>query len=325
MNVLFSVGKSYYPIHQTFVRQIEELGVDVKVLMYDEAKHKENIIRSIRDADVYITAVSLADREIIDAAPQLKYIIKTGTGVDNIDVDYATEKGILVSNAPGQNANAVAELAIGLMIGLSRKIPQLDRRTKDGEWIHSTGFECRGKTMGIIGFGTIGQNIAKYARAFDMNMIAYGSHRDDEAANKLGVRFVDWDHLLLDSDYIVVSTSLKKSTYHMIDEEAFHKMKNTAFLINISRGAVIDTQALADALKHEEIRGAALDVFETEPPEKNPPHLDNLITTPHIGGTTLESVNRIAALTVENIRRFMNHQPLKYVINQKELEQAHKQ
>ncbi|WP_141433882.1 2-hydroxyacid dehydrogenase [Bacillus sp. 03113] len=324
MKVLFSVGKAYYPIHESFVQRIKDLGVDVTVLMVDENKSKELIIENIKNATIYITAVALADREVIDAAPELKYIIKTGTGVDNIDVAYATQKGIIVSNAAGQNANAVAELAIGLMISLSRTIPQLDQKTKDGKWVQSTGFELKDKTLGIIGFGSIGQIIAHYAKVFDMKMIAYGNHRDDAAANKLGVNFVEFDQLLSDSDYIVVGTSLKKSTYHLIDKQALSKMKESAFLINISRGAVVDGKALFEALEQRKISGAALDVFETEPPTEELHHLDNLIATPHVGGTTLESANRIAEVTVENIRRFVHHEPLQNVLNQKELEAIQK-
>lgn len=324
MKVLFCVGKSYFPIHENMVHQLEEAGADVTCLMYDQAQNKANIINSIKDAAIYITAVSPADQEVIDAAPQLKYILKTGTGLDNVDVDYATEKGILVSNVPGENAASVAELAIGLMIAVSRGIPQLDRKTKDGAWEHSTGYECRGKTLGIIGFGSIGIKIAKYAGAFEMNVIAYGNHRDYEAAERLGVSFVELDQLLLNADYIVVSTSLKKSNYHLIDERVISLMKHSAFLINISRGAIIDEKALFEALRQQKIRGAALDVFESEPPKEKLPDLDNLIATPHIGGTTQESVNRVAQVTVENIRRFINQEALQYVVNLKELKETHR-
>ncbi|WP_100487005.1 phosphoglycerate dehydrogenase [Sporolactobacillus pectinivorans] len=319
MKVLFCVGKSYFPIHQTMVSQLEAIGAEVNCLMFDQARSKQNIIEAIRDASVYITAVAPADREVIDAAPQLKYILKTGTGLDNVDIDYATKKGIYVSNAPGENATSVAELAIGLMVAISRKIPQLDKQTKEGHWLHSNGFECSGKTLGIIGFGSIGMKIARIAGAFDMKVIAYGVHKDYDAAARLGTSFVELDRLLAESDYIVVSTSLKKTNYHLVDARAIDKMKSSAFLINISRGALIDEPALFDALRLEKIGGAALDVFESEPPAELLPDLDNLITTPHIGGTTKESVNRVAQVTVENIRRFIHHEPLAYLANQKEL------
>ncbi|RYL96487.1 glycerate dehydrogenase [Sporolactobacillus sp. THM7-7] len=321
MNVLFCVGKAYYPIHERMVRRMEVSGANVTCLMYSQAHDREAIKKNIEDADIYITAVSPADREVIDAAPRLKYILKTGTGLDNVDIEYATEKGIYVSNAPGENANAVAELAIGLMIGISRSVPRLDEQTKRGEWVHSLGYECCGKTLGIIGFGSIGQKIAGFARAFDMKIIAYGNHKDYDAAERLGATFVAWDQMLSDADYLVVSTSLKKSTYHLVDEQAIARMKDSAFLINISRGAVVDEQALFAALKQKKIRGAALDVFETEPPIELP-QLDNLIATPHIGGTTKESVSRVAQVTVDNVHRFIHHEPMMHVVNQKALKET---
>lgn len=324
MKVLFCVGKSYFPIYQTMVHQLEEAGADVTCLMYDQAQNKETIKKNISDAEIYITAVAPADQEVIDAAPRLKYILKTGTGLDNVDVDYATRKGIFVSNAPGENATSVAELAIGLMIGISRKIPQLDKMTKDGVWIHSKGYECCGKTLGIIGFGSIGMKIAKFAGAFDMKVIVFGNYKDHEAANRLGASFVELDQLLEDADYIVVSTALTKSNYHLIDEQAIDRMQPSAFLINISRGAIIDEQALFEALRQKKICGAALDVFESEPPKEKLPDLDNLIATPHIGGMTQESVNRVAGVTVENIRRFIHQESPQYVVNLKELEETHK-
>ncbi|MCI1858871.1 MAG: phosphoglycerate dehydrogenase [Sporolactobacillus sp.] len=323
MNVLFCVGKSYFPIYQTMVHRLEEIGVTVNCLMYDQAQNKQTIIRAIGNADVYITAVSPADRDVIDMAPQLKYILKTGTGLDNIDIDYATEKGIFVSNAPGENAQSVAELAVGLMISASRLIPELDRKTKAGLWLHTSGYECFGKTVGIIGFGTIGQKIARMTAAFAMKRLAYGVYRDEAAAKRLDTAFVDLDELLKRSDYVFISTSLKKTNYHLINAAALDKMKSSAFLINVSRGALIDEAALYDALNQKKIAGAALDVFENEPPASPPPDLDNLITTPHIGGTTQESVARVADVTIENVRRFSRGEPLIHLVNEKQLRQTH--
>ncbi|MDD9149001.1 MULTISPECIES: phosphoglycerate dehydrogenase [unclassified Sporolactobacillus] len=324
MNVLFCVGKSYFPIYRTMVDRMEKAGADVTCLLYNQAQNKETIKKNISDAEIYITAVAPADREVIDAAPRLKYILKTGTGLDNVDVGCATERGILVSNAHGENATSVAELAIGLMIGLSRMIPQLDRKTKDGVWLPSRGYECRGKTLGIIGFGSIGMKIAGFAGAFDMKVIVFGNYKDHEAAGRLGASFVELDQLLKEADYIVISTALTKSNYHLIDERAIAKMKPSAFLINISRGAIIDEQALFETLRQKKIGGAALDVFENEPPEEKLPDLDNLIATPHIGGMTEESVDRVAEITVENIRRFIDQESLRYVVNLKELKEMHK-
>lgn len=319
MNVLFCVGKSYFPVHQLIVKKLEAYGARVACLMYDEAQNKQKIIEKIHDAAIYITAVAPADRDVIDAAPKLKYILKTGTGLDNVDMDYATEKGIFVSNAPGENATAVAELAVGLIIGISRKLPQLDRATKHGIWTHSNGYELQGKTLGIIGLGAIGMAIARFTAAFLMKRIAYGTHKDYKTADELGVTFVELEQLLQEADYVVVSTALRKSNYHLLNAQAIAKMKRAAFLINVSRGAIIDSEALFAALRGKKIGGAALDVLETEPPAEPLPDLDNLIVTPHIGGTTQESVRRVAVVTVDNVRRFINKESLRYVANEKEL------
>lgn len=315
MHILFCVGKSYIPIHRQMVNQLEAMGARVSCLMYDQAWDKALIKKSIQDVQVYITAISACDREVIDSAPQLKYVLKTGTGLDNVDLDYATEKGILVSNAPGENAISVAELAFGQMISLSRMIPMLDRKTKKGEWPSGDSYELAGKTVGVIGFGSIGQKIARYAGAFTMRVIAYGNYQDTDAAQRLNTTFVELDQLLREADYIVISTALNQSNYHLIDKQAIALMKSTAFLVNISRGALIDEPVLLEALRQKQIAGAALDVFETEPP-KSLPDLDNLIVSPHIGGTTQESISRVADVTIENIRKFMHHERPEFVVNQ---------
>lgn len=315
MKILFSVAKAFRGIYKPFVKQMENCGAEVTCLI--GCNDKATIIRNIKDADIYILAVSEVDKEIIDSAVSLKYIIKLGTGVDNIDVNYAAINGISVSNAPGQNASSVAELAIGLMIDLSRQVPYLDSMTKTGKWVHSMGFELQNKVLGIIGFGTIGRMVAKLASAFNMHCIAFGHYKDCEVAKSLNVNFVELDDLLSRSDYILVSTSLKKSNYHLINRDTLAIMKSTSFLVNISRGALVDEQAVIEAIKLNNLAGAALDVLENEPPEEDEfPKLDNLILTPHIGGSTLESVWRIANVTIDNIKRFSNNSPLLNVVNQ---------
>ncbi|RYL92804.1 glycerate dehydrogenase [Sporolactobacillus sp. THM7-4] len=315
MKVLFCVSKVYYVNYQDMIRRMEALGLEVKHLMLEEAADVNILKREIKDADIFTMAVARGDKEIIDAAPKLKYIIKTGTGVDNIDVEYARKKGIVVTNARGGNANAVAELVIGLMFSLSRKIPLNNKRTKQGYWEKSTLYECSGKTMGIIGFGTIGQLVAKFAGVFNMNLLAYGQYKNTEKANELGVTFVELDELLKRSDYVVISTSMKPSTYHLINAERIALMKPTVQIINVARGKIIDEQALFTALSKKRIAGAALDVFEEEPPNKNHLGLDNLISTSHIGGMTVESAERVADITLDNLERFLNGRPLRFRLN----------
>lgn len=313
MKILFSVRNAFVPIHQEMVVQMEQLGAEVECLTFEQSMHPEIVKERIEDADIYILAVTKVGRDVIDCAKSLKWMIKLGTGVDNIDVMYAAKKGIIVSNAPGQNAWSVAELVIGYMIGLSRKVSLLDARTKNGSWKHSLGLELYGKTLGIFGFGTIGKKLARIVDAFQMNKLAFSHHQDEKTAESLHVSFVSMDQLFSQSDYLVICTALNQTNYHIIDASVLKKMKPNAFLINISRGAIIDEKALFDALKINEIGGAALDVREIEPPEMVP-DLNNLLVTPHIGGSTIESIQRIADVTLENIHRFSQGKPILHVV-----------
>lgn len=318
MQILFCVGKSYVTIHRQMVDRLEKMGAEVHCLMYDQAANKAVVKEAIREAQVCITAIAPCDREVIEAAPGLRYILKTGTGLDNVAIDAATERGIMVSNAPGENATSVAELAFGQLIALSRMIPMFDRGTKQGKWPSGDAYELDGKTIGVIGFGSIGQKVARYAGAFNMRVIAYGNYQDHDAAARLKASFVDLNQLLREADYVVISTALSASNYHLIDQQALARMKQTAFLVNISRGALIDEPVLIDALRRKQIAGAALDVFEKEPPESLP-ELDNLIVTPHVAGTTRESIARVAQVTVDNIDKFMRREHPDFVVNEKAL------
>ncbi|MEC3608074.1 phosphoglycerate dehydrogenase [Bacillus glycinifermentans] len=268
----------------------------------------------MKDVDIYVLGVEKADRELIDAAGKLRYIIKFGAGVDNIDVAYARQKGISVTNAPGQNASSVADLAFGLLLAGARSIPQTNAAVKNGFWKISMGYELDGKTLGLIGFGEIGKRIARRASGFNMNIMAYGTYKDYKSAKQLNVRFAELDDLLAKSDFVCISTSLRPETFHLMNEERLAKMKNTAFLINIARGEVIDENALIQALEQKKIRGAALDVFETEPPSARVTSLPNVICTSHIGGATFESIRRIEKITSENIGRFIGNEPLTFTV-----------
>ncbi|WP_141432527.1 phosphoglycerate dehydrogenase [Bacillus sp. 03113] len=311
VKALLTLGTAFYHADLPFIKDIQDLGIDLTYRI----SGKSDITDIIKDIDIYITGVDKIDKKVIDAAPKLKYIVKFGTGLDNIDLDYASQKGILVTNAPGQNASAVAELAFGLMLSASRNIPQSNESVKNGLWEIMLGHDLEGKTLGIIGFGTIGQKLAKRAYGFEMDILAYGQYKNDEEAKKWNVNFVELEELLASSDFIIISTSLKPSTFHLINKDNLNLMKKTAFLINISRGNIIDEDALMEVLKKNQIGGAALDVFKTEPPNLEFAQLPNVIGTPHIGGSTYECAYKIGEITVNNIRSFLKHQPLTNVVN----------
>ncbi|WP_018663071.1 phosphoglycerate dehydrogenase [Heyndrickxia acidiproducens] len=313
--VFLAIGRSFYEAYPQIKENIESLGAEVSCLIGDYAADKQELIAGLKDADIYINGIEKVDQEIIDAAPSLKYILKYGTGVDNIDLDYATEKGISVSNAPGQNASAVAELAIGLMLSVSRKIPQSHADMQAGNWRIAMGNGLDGKRLGIIGFGSIGQNIARMASGFNMEVVASGTYRNMQAARKWEVSFTELEELLATSDYVIVSTSLKSSTYHLLDRKRLGLMKPSAYVINIARGDIIDESALLEVLQSGRIRGAALDVFSKEPTDSKLTQLPNVVVTPHIGGATEECVRMIGKMTEENIGNFLSGLPLMNLVN----------
>ncbi|ATH93679.1 phosphoglycerate dehydrogenase [Bacillus glycinifermentans] len=311
--VLVTLSELFYRAAPRLKEKIEELGAEC-LFLDSKNVSREALLTRIKDVDIYVLGVEKADRELIDAAGKLRYIIKFGAGVDNIDVAYARQKGISVTNAPGQNASSVADLAFGLLLAGARSIPQTNAAVKNGFWKISMGYELDGKTLGLIGFGEIGKRIARRASGFNMNIMAYGTYKDYKSAKQLNVRFAELDDLLAKSDFVCISTSLRPETFHLMNEERLAKMKNTAFLINIARGEVIDENALIQALEQKKIRGAALDVFETEPPSARVTSLPNVICTSHIGGATFESIRRIEKITSENIGRFIGNEPLTFTV-----------
>lgn len=311
--VLVTLSELFYRAAPRLKEKIEVLGAEC-LFLDSKNVSREALLTRIKDVDIYVLGVEKADRELIDAAGKLRYIIKFGAGVDNIDVAYARQKGISVTNAPGQNASSVADLAFGLLLAGARSIPQTNAAVKNGFWKISMGYELDGKTLGLIGFGEIGKRIARRASGFNMNIMAYGTYKDYKSAKQLNVRFAELDDLLAKSDFVCISTSLRPETFHLMNEERLAKMKNTAFLINIARGEVIDENALIQALEQKKIRGAALDVFETEPPSARVTSLPNVICTSHIGGATFESIRRIEKITSENIGRFIGNEPLTFTV-----------
>lgn len=238
-------------------------------------------------------------KKIIAAADKLKIVGRAGVGLDNVDVEAASKKGIIVMNAPAGNTISTAEHAFSLMLSLSRNIPQADRSVKDGKWDRKKfmGVELYGKTLGVIGLGRIGAEFAKRALSFGMRVIAYDPFLSEEKARSLNVEPAKLDMLLREADFITIHTPLTEETRHLLDEKAFKKMKNGIRVINAARGGIIDETALAKYLKSGKVAGAALDVFETEsePPVDSPVYnMENVITTPHLGASTEEAQINVA-------------------------------
>jgi len=244
-------------------------------------------------------------RELIAKADKCQIIARVGIGLDNIDQEAAKEKNIRVINAVEGAITAVAELVIGLMISMAREIPRADREIRNGNWIKKElmGSELKGKYLGIVGLGNIGKRLGRLARALNMNIIGYDVVPiDDEFSKEVGLMKADLDTLLSSADYVSFHVPLLDSTRHMINAEKLKMMKNTARIINTSRGGVIDEEALYNSLKDGSLAGAALDVFEVEPAtENNLITLPNFIATPHIGAQTKEAQLLAANIIAEKI------------------------
>jgi D-3-phosphoglycerate dehydrogenase len=266
----------------------------------------QELLDKIHDYDVVVVrGRTKITKDVITKGENLKVIGRAGIGLDNIDVKYAESKGIKVFNTPESSTNAVAELTIGLMIDLARGISRGDFGMKQGNWLKDElmGFELRGKTLGIIGMGRIGTQVARLAKAFGMKILVHDIvELNEDILNEVRAKSVSLDELLSSSDFVSLHVTLTDETYHMIDEKKLSKMKREAYLINTARGPVVDEKALLNALKNGSIKGAALDVFEVEPPVSSElVKLHNVIATPHIGAQTKEAQELAATLLVEKI------------------------
>ncbi len=284
---------------------------------------KEEIIERLPECDGLLSMFNFPiDKNIIDAGARLKIISNFGVGFNNVDIDYAKSKGIVVTNTPDPVVEPTAELAFALMSALSRRVTECNRKLQTGDdirWgvMENLGTGLYNKTLGIVGMGRIGQSVAKRAAVSGMKIIYYNRHRlPEDIEKKYSAEYVSLDSLLSQSDYISLHTPLDESTYHLIDAEALSKMKKGVFLVNTARGPVVDESALVAALECGHIGGAGLDVFEKEP-EINNGLLgrDNVILVPHIGTATVEARIAMGRYAVKNITLFFDGKiPLSRVV-----------
>ncbi|WP_456400246.1 hydroxyacid dehydrogenase [Mesoaciditoga sp.] len=295
------------PLAKEAVDILKNAGFDIDEKEYS----KEELIEKIKEYDgIIVRSATKVTKEIIEAADKLKVIGRAGVGLDNIDLKSAKEKGIKVLNTPTANSISVAELVFAFMISLSRHVVRGTTGLKEGKWEKKAlkGVELFEKTLGIIGFGHIGKEVAKRALAFGMKVITYDVIKNDGG---LPVKFVELDELLKNSDYVTVHLPLLESTRHLITAEKFSMMKPTAFFIHAARGGIVDDKALYEALKDGKIAGAALDVFESEPPDEEEMKLlklPNVIGTPHVGASTVEAQRRVGLEIANKIVDFFREE-----------------
>ncbi len=286
------------PIAKTAISDLEECGVEVDDL---SSLPKEELIGKVRGYDcMVVRSATKVRKEMIDNMDKMKLIIRGGVGIDNIDVSYAEEKGIKVMNTPAASSISVAEIVFTHMLALSRHIVKGTVGIKEGKWEKKAlkGVELFGKTLGIIGLGRIGKELAKRGKALGMKVIAYDPYVEVE-----GVDMVGLDELLRDSDYISIHIPLTDKTKHLIGRNALEKMKKSAILVNCARGGIVDEDALIEALRGGEIAGVGLDVYEVEPPKVSElMGFPNVTFTPHIGASTKQAQERIAEEVVKIIK-----------------------
>ena len=265
-----------------------------------------------------VRSATKANAALIEKAPKLRVIGRAGVGVDNVDVETATRRGILVMNTPGGNAVSVAEHTFALMLALARAVPQANASTQAGKWEKSafSGTELRGKTLGLVGLGRVGTEVARRAQGLEMKVLAYDPYVMPAAAREVEVELVSLDDVLRQSDVLSLHTSLSAATEKMIGAQELAKMKKGARLVNCARGELIDEAALAEALRSGHLGGAALDTFAEEPPKNSPLlGLPNLIATPHIAGSTAEAQEEVGTSIALQVRDYLAEGLIRNAVN----------
>src|SRR5881275_1897436 len=280
---------------------------------------KETIGAELADADALIVrSATRVTPELLDKAPKLRAVGRAGVGVDNIDLPEATKRGVLVMSTPGGNAVSVAEHTFALLLSLARQVPRLDKAIHEGRWEKSSaaGTEVRGKTLGLIGLGRIGSEVAVRAEAFDMRVLAYDPFISEAAAHEISVELVPLDQLLAESDFVSLHTALSPATQKLISAANIQKMKSSARIINTARGELVDESALAAALKSGKLAGAAVDVFSEEPPKNSPlVGLPYVIATPHVAGSTAEAQEEVGTQVAVQIKDYLAEGIIRNAVN----------
>lgn len=275
------------------------------------------LVPLVKDVDGYIAGLDQIDSSVLGAANRLKVIARYGVGVDRVDVEAATKRGIVVTNTPGANSVAVAELTIALMLALGRQLCRADQATRSGEWPRYSGVGLHGKTIGLVGFGAIGREVASRLQSFGCRILVSDPCVTCEVGEGYGVQVVPLKDLLASSDFVSLHASLNPSTSGMVDHAFLQKMKHGAFVVNTARGELIDEEALGEALEKGHLKGAALDCFSKEPPAADHPllHLPQVIVTPHTGSHTDEATNTMGWMSLKACLAVLSGDRPAYVVN----------
>ncbi|TBL77859.1 phosphoglycerate dehydrogenase [Paenibacillus thalictri] len=306
--------------HPDAVNVLKEAGFAVEFTKPTRMVTEQEVREKIADADAYVVGSNKLTAELIGAGQKLKLIARFGVGYDSIDWRYALQSGIAVTVTAGANEQSVADMALALMLSISRRIPYFDRSVREGEWTPQIlTHEMWAKTVGIMGTGRIGKAVAKRVSGFDANLLAYDAYPDYTWAQQAGVTYVSKEQLLSESDYVTLHLPLNEDTNRIVDAGFLLQMKPTAFLINTARGQLVDETALYEALVQRSIGGAALDVYAKEPLPRDYPfyELDNCVLTHHVSSHTQEAMRRMSLLCAEEIVRMNQGLPPQYPIPEK--------
>jgi len=277
---------------------------------------EDELIPLLDGCDGFIAGLDSITKKVMDNAGSLKVISRYGIGVDNVDLEAARARNIVVCNTPGANSQAVADLTLALMLCAARKLTTLDRKTREGQWPRSTGIELYGKTLGILGLGAVGRAVAKRAAGFSMRIIAYDPFIDVEYAAANNIISLSFDEVIKEADFLCLHLPLTEETRQIISAGIINTMKKGAIIVNTARGGLIDEIAAYEALKQGHLGGMGLDVYESEPPGASPLlTLDNVVITPHTAAHTVEAMTAMANMAVQNLIDVLSGRDCPFIVN----------
>lgn len=298
------------------LERLKQAGCAILEWREGSGRDRADLSPLLAQAEAWIVAFHPITRETLAGAPRLRLIAKHGVGVDNIDIPAATSRGIVVAIAPGANDQAVADLTLGLLLSLLRRIPEANASVRAGRWERFLGFGLTGKTLGILGLGRIGQGVARRAKGFGVHLLGADPRWSEEAAREIGIQRVDRDALFAHSDIISLHLPLTPETEGFIGEDEITRMKDGVWIVNTSRGRIIQEKAMYEALVRGKVAGYATDVFETEPPMGNPLlALPNVVATPHIGTYTKESLRLMGERCADAVLKALRGERPEFVVN----------
>ena len=307
---------SFRPDKQTnALQKLRDFAGDIVFNPHGRPLKQSELIELLPSCDGFIAGLDYIDAGVISSCDKLRVISRYGAGVDRVDLDAARAFNVVVCNTPGANAQAVADLTIGLLLSVARKIPLLDSSVKSGNWFRSTGVEIYGKTIGILGLGAIGRAVAKRAQGFSMRVLAYDPYIDNDYAIKNDVISASIDQIVQEADVISLHLPLSGDTRHIISADLMKKMKRGVIIINTARGGLIAEDILPELLDSGQLGGLGLDAFEVEPLVKTPlSGYDNVVLTPHTAAHTFEATENMADMAVQNLIDVLSGNECRYVI-----------